>query len=106
MLACPHCRHEIRISELPHPEWFKNYRICPGCAGRFTVDGDTRIRQAACLVIASISLILTLQLYFDGDAWLIPAILSYVFLALIIYWGNKRVYFVPYKNDRNTLDDE
>jgi hypothetical protein len=106
MLTCPHCHHEIRIRELPHPEWFKNYRICTTCTGRFTVDGDTKIRQALFLVIAFISLFLTLYLYFDGNAWLTPAIVSYVFLALIIYWGNKRVYFVPYKTSRNTLDDE
>lgn len=105
MLTCPHCSHEIRIRELPHQGFFKNFRICPNCRGSFTVDTDTKYRQAICIFIAIISLVITVLLYFRGTDWLIPAILSYVILGLIIYWGNKHVSLVPYQNDQNTTND-
>ncbi len=98
MLTCPHCSHEIRIKELPHQGYFKSFRICPNCEGRFTVDTDTKYRQAICIFLAIVSLAITMLLYFDGTRWLVSAIFSYVILGLIVYWGNKRLYFVPYKN--------
>jgi len=105
MLTCPHCSHEIRVRELPYQGFFKSFRICPYCRGGFTVDTDTKYRQAICIFIAIISLIITMFLYFRGTEWLIPAIFSYVILGLIIYWGNKRMFFVPYQNDQNTTND-
>jgi hypothetical protein len=97
MPACPHCRREIRIAELPHPSWLENYRICPNCGGYFTVDNKTKRRQAVALGLAAISLVLTLLLYFQGIGWLFPALVSYLALAVLIYWGNKEVRFVPYE---------
>ena len=105
MLTCPHCNIEIRVRELRHPGLFKNYRICPNCQGRFTADTDTKYRQAICIFIAIISLVFTMLLYFGSTEWLIPAIFSYVILGLIICWGNKRIFFVPYKNDQDTTND-
>ena len=105
MPTCPHCSLEIRVRELRHQGLFKNFRICPNCGGRFTVDTDTKHRQAAFIVIAVISLALTLLLY-DRDAkWLIPALVSYVVLGLLIYWGNKRVFFVPCPKGQNSTHD-
>ncbi len=98
MLTCPHCSDEIRIRELPYQGFFKSFRICPNCGGSFTADIDTKYRQAFCIFIAIISLVITMLLYFEGTEWLIPAIFSYVVLGLIIFWGNKRIFFVPYKN--------
>lgn len=100
MKTCPHCQIEIRVRELPHPGLFSNFRVCPGCGGRFTVDTDTRIRQAICLPIALISLAFTILLYFRGTDWLAPSLASYVALGLLIYWGNRQLFFVPYKPDR------
>jgi hypothetical protein len=37
-------------------------------------------------------------LYFRGSHWLIPALASYIILGVLIYWGNKRVLLVPYKD--------
>ena len=76
---------------------FKNYRICPGCEGRFTVDKATKGRQAAFILVALVSLVLTILMHFRGNDWMIPALLSYVILTGLIYWGNKKVYLVPYK---------
>jgi hypothetical protein len=98
MQTCPHCRIEIRVRDLRHQGLFKDFRICPDCEGRFTVDRDTKFRQAAFLVIAVISLVFTLLLYDRGSQWLPPAIVSYVALGLLIYWGNKKVFFIPYPN--------
>ena len=105
MTTCPHCSLEIRLRELPHQGFFKSFRICPDCGGSFTVDTDTKYRQAVCLFIAIISLVVTMLLYFRGTEWLIPAVLSYVILGLIIYWGNKRMYLIPYQNDKITTND-
>ena len=96
MTTCPHCKHEICIRELRHPGLFENYRICPYCGGRFTVDRKTKRKQAIFIVIALISLGFTLLLYFQGETWLPPALVSYVVLGLLVYRANKKVFFVPY----------
>ena len=93
------------IRELPHPAWFKNYRVCPKCDGSFTVDSDTKIRQAIFIPIALFSLVFTLFLYFDSLTWLAPSIASYVALSLLIYWGDKKVFLVPYIGDRDSAND-
>ncbi len=97
MLACPHCSSDVVLSELPHPSVFANYRICPKCAGRFTVDSRTKRRQAVAIVIALVCLVLTILWYSRGSEWLIPALISYAVLATSIYRGNKRVRLVPYR---------
>jgi hypothetical protein len=96
---------EIRVREIRHQGLFKNFRICPNCLGSFTVDTKTKYRQAAFIVIAIISLAFTLLLYYRDSKWLIPALVSYVVLGLLIYWGNKKVFFVPYQKDQNSTDD-
>jgi uncharacterized paraquat-inducible protein A len=101
MLKCPHCNVDIRMPELKHPGLFKNFRICPKCSFRFTVDDDTKSRQMVAIIIMCISLLFTLLLYYRGNQWLTPALISYATLGAIIYWGNKKVKLVPYhpKND-------
>ncbi len=97
MLKCPHCAHSIVLNELPHPSLFANYRVCPSCQELFTIDKDTKYRQVFSLVVALVSLIFTLLLYFEGNEWLIQAIISYIILGLIVYRGNKQLYLVPYQ---------
>ena len=101
MPECPHCRKVIDGKYLRDTFSFKAYKDCPFCAHPFTVDVATKYRQAVGLVIALISLGLTL----GGVAWLVPAIISYIFLGLYIYWGNKRVVFVPYEKDQKPKKD-
>ena len=101
MPVCPHCKQVIEGKDLQKQISFKRYRTCPSCTQPFTVDVSTKYRQAIGLLIALISLALTLGLFYQGTDWLIPAIISYIILGLLIYWGNKRVVFVPYKKDRN-----
>jgi len=105
MQRCPHCRKEIVIRELPHPDLVQNYRICPHCGGSFTVDSDSKRRQAIFLIMTLISLVFTLLLYFDGTAWLIPAVISYIFWGAVLYWGNRKVYFVPYSKGQKSDSD-
>jgi len=99
MKSCPHCKTEIIIKELPHQGLFDSNRICPECCGSFTVDADTKQRQYYLIIIILISLIFTLFLYFDGNDWLVPAIISYIVFTALLYWGNKKLYYVPYKKD-------
>ena len=101
MLTCPHCGYEICIRKLPHQGLFKSHRICPKCEGSFTPDTDTKYRQVVLILILIISLVITLLLYFEGTRWLIAAIFSYAIFGIIFYWGNKRMYLVPYLNDRD-----
>ena len=105
MLTCPHCRHKICMRELPHPGFFANYRVCPYCEGSFTPDTDTKYRQALGILVAAISLVFTLLMYFGHMEWLVPAMFSYVILALIVYWGNKRMFLVPYENAESADKD-
>jgi uncharacterized protein (DUF983 family) len=104
VLTCPHCHHEICLRELPHQGFSKSFRICPDCGGSFTPDKDTKYRQAIFIVIAIICLVLTLFLYFDGTNWLVPSVTSYVIFALLLYWGNKRIFLVPYQGGRSGKD--
>ena len=104
MQRCPHCNIDICIRELKYQGFFKGFRICPNCKGCFTVDPKTQYRQAVFIIIAIISLVLTILLYFKGSKWLIPALVSYVILAILIYWGNKKVFFVPYDKDQNSTN--
>jgi hypothetical protein len=97
--ACPYCSIEIRIKELPYEGLFDNFRVCPGCGGRFTVDTYTKFIQAVFIAILFASLVLTVLLYYRGSGWLIAALASYVGLGLVVYWGNKNLYYVPYRKD-------
>ena len=93
--ACPHCEVPVDITQLRHQGMFKSYRECPNCQKHFEVDPNTKRRQAFFIVLALISLVLTLLLYFRGVIWLVPACVSYVLLAVLIYWANKKVFYVP-----------
>lgn len=105
MHRCPHCNSRVIVRELPHPGLFKNYRVCTQCGGSFTADPDTKYRQAIFIVILLVSLIFTLLLYYENNDWLIPALASYLALGLLIYWGNKKMYFVPYEKGRHKAGD-
>ena len=77
------------MRELPHQDYFQSFRVCPKCGGKFTVDTDTKIRQALFMIIALISLGFTVLLYFLGSAWTGAAVASYVALALSLLWGEQ-----------------
>lgn len=55
--------------------------------------------------MALVSLVFTVFLYFDGTAWLLPALVSYGVLGLLLYWGNRKVFFVPYRKDKTPSND-
>ena len=99
VLSCPHCNVDIVLRELPHPGLFANYRICPECSGAFTPDPDTKIRQGLFISVALLSLVFTVFLYSNGSDWLVPSLFSYTVLGLLIFWGNKKMYLVPYNPD-------
>jgi hypothetical protein len=105
MKNCPHCNIEIRVRELPHQGLFKSFRICPSCGESFTVDADTKFRQAALIIIAVISLAFTILLYFRGSEWMISALVSYVVLGILVYWGNRQLFFVPYEEGKKSTND-
>lgn len=99
MHTCPHCSVEIIIRELPHQGLFASFRVCPECNEKFTVDKKTKYRQALCIFLATISLVLTILLYFQGTQWLEASIISYVAVGILIYRGNKRLFYIPYEDD-------
>ncbi len=99
MSNCPHCKNEIDGKHLREQFSLKSYKICPSCEGLFTVDSSTKQRQALGVIIALISLLLTLGLFSMEEQLFIPAAISYVALGFYIYWANKLVLFVPYDKD-------
>ena len=60
------------------------------------MDVKTKYRQAILLLVAAVSMVFTILLYYRGSEWLIPALVSYAIFGLIFYWGNKAVFLVPY----------
>jgi len=105
MQTCPHCGIEIRLKEVPYQGMFDNFKVCPSCGGKFTVDPDTKYRQAIFIFITLVSLVFTILLYFNGLDWLIPSLVSYVFWGLLFYWGNRKLFLVPYGKDQNPNND-
>jgi hypothetical protein len=95
-LKCPGCDVEVSGKALALQPQFRRYRICPHCETRFTVDHATKRRQAVAIVLALVSLYLTVRLIMDGVDWLILACLSYGVLAAYIYFANPRIVAVPY----------
>jgi len=93
------------MRELRHPGFFKNFRVCPNCQGKFTPDTKTKYRQAIFIFIAIISLVITILLYIEGPQWMIPGIISYMILGLLIYRGNRHIFLVPYNINRDTSND-
>jgi len=93
------------MRELPHPGFFANFRVCPVCSESFTADPATKLRQTLLLVVALVSCAFTVFLYFGSSKWLIPALASYVVVGLLVYWGNKQMFLVPYKKDKRPIDD-
>ena len=98
MPACPHCRTAIDLRKIKHQGVLVPYRICPTCNQAFGVDSKTKRRQAAVIVLAVVSLVLTALVDVDVGKWVPYAVFSYLVLGAAIYYGNKRVYFV--KSDR------
>jgi hypothetical protein len=100
-LTCPHRGNAIVMRDLPHQELFSSQRPCPHRGGSFTVDRLTRRRRAVFIVIAVVSLLLTVLLYRDADRWLIPALISYAVLAILLHHGNRKVVPVPWSQNEN-----
>jgi len=97
MLTCPHCNQKVELRELPHPGLFASYKSCPHCAGNFTPDIHAKYRQVIFLFAGIISLVLTVLLYIDSRVWLVSVIISYIAMGVIVYWGNKHMFLVPYE---------
>ena len=94
MPACPHCCNPIDLRRIKHQGLLVSHRICPTCDQAFEVDPKTKRRQAGFIVLALISLVLTVLMYGDAKRWLPYAMPSYLLLGAAIYYGNKKVYFV------------
>jgi len=103
MLQCPQCNIDIKLAELKHPGLFKNFRVCPHCDSRFTVDDATKVRQMIAMGLLFIMLVLTLLLYYQSNQWLTPAIISNIVFGVYIYRSNKKVYLVPYRTEDNNI---
>ncbi len=101
MPRCPYCQVEISGRDLGRQAQFKPYRVCDRCGGQFTLDRATRRRQMIAIGVGLVSLLLTMAMYYLGNDWLLPAIISYVVLGAIIFWGNRLLYLVPYPENRS-----
>lgn len=93
------------LNALPYQGLLANFRVCPECGGTFTADPDTKIRQGLFIVVALLSLVFTVFLYFNSSGWLVPSLSSYLALGLLIYWGNIKMYLVPCSPDKVSSND-
>ena len=98
MLRCPHCERPVDLRALRHQGMFASHRICPTCGESFEVDPHTKRRQAAFMVLALISLVLTILMYVEFRQWAPFAIPSYVVLGVFVYFANKKVYLVKHES--------
>ena len=94
MPSCPHCNKSVDLRTIKHQGMLAPHRICPTCNHPFEVDPKTKRRQAAFIVLALLSLVLTALMYADVRKWLPFAVPSYLLLGALVYYGNRRVYFV------------
>lgn len=94
MPDCPHCHTPIDLRKVKHEGLFVSYRICPACHQAFEVDAKTKRLQVVTILLALISLVLTVLMYIDVEKWLPYAVPSYLLIGIIVYYGNKRVFFV------------
>lgn len=99
MPACPHCSASIDLRKIKHQGLLVSYRICPMCGQKFEVDPKTKRRQAVFIILALISLVLTILMHGNVSQWFPFAAFSYVLLIGTIYYGNKRVFFVKVERD-------
>jgi endogenous inhibitor of DNA gyrase (YacG/DUF329 family) len=100
MPKCPYCEIDIDGKQIRKRLSLKSYQNCPSCGKPFTIDKESKRRQKVAIPLALISLVLTLGLFSDNEAWIIPAFFSYIILGLYIYRANKRVEFVPYEDGK------
>jgi hypothetical protein len=98
MLTCPACNTEIDPREIVDRFSLKPYVTCPHCQIPITVDSATKRRQALAIVVAVVSLILTVGWCFMNKAWFVASIASYVVLVGWIAWSNPRVHYVIYRS--------
>ncbi len=94
MPACPYCNEPVDLRAIKHQGMFSAHRICPTCNQPFEVDPKTKQRQAVFIVLALLSLVLTILMYADVRKWVAYAISSYLALAVLIYYANGKVYLV------------
>jgi CXXC-20-CXXC protein len=104
MLECPHCGNPVELRELKHQGMLASYRVCPHCGEKFEVDRHTKRRQAVFIVLAMVSLIFTVLMYFNVHEWAAFAISTYVVLGALIYFANKKVYLVKYYRDESNSE--
>lgn len=96
MPKCPGCQTAIEGKDLRKQFGISPFRTCPYCKIRFTVDPQTKLRQLIALVLATASLALTVGWCFAGQPWLYPTVVSYITLALFIWWSNRLVEFIEH----------
>jgi hypothetical protein len=62
------------------------------------VDLKTKKRQLIATVIALTSLLMTIGMAFFDQYWRAATLTSYIVLVSYIWWGNRHVYLVTYRN--------
>jgi len=77
MLRCPHCDLAIELRQLRHRGWWRSDRVCPDCKGG----------------------VLTILATLGDERWWIATCASFVPLAWLIWYGNRRVRLVPFGRD-------
>ena len=96
---CPHCGYPITADELrdTNQPVMKNYRFCPHCKIRLTVDRKTKIRQIVLLILSIILLIIFFFPYHEAK---IAAAIGLILILLYVFYANKKLKFKEMENQQ------
>jgi CXXC-20-CXXC protein len=101
---CPHCGYPIKADELrdKNQPLMRNYRFCPHCTVRLTVDRKTRIRQIVLLILSSILLIIFFFPYYEAK---MIAAIGLILILIYLFYADKKLEFVEIENQRSEIEN-
>ena len=94
---CPHCGYLIKAGELRDEKQpiLKNYRLCPHCDTRLTVDRKTRLRQLFLVIIA-----VALLIIFFTPSYMAKIVsgIGLILMLVYVFWADKKIKFEEIDN--------
>jgi transposase-like protein len=95
-MNCPACGSDMRSRSLWSPLSLKPYRVCPDCNAKYTSDSKSKRRQVPIMVLALISLGLSIGVTLRRSDWLLPAFVSVIVLGVYVGYAVSKITYVRY----------
>jgi len=74
----------------------KPYRVCPDCHTKYTSDRKTKRRSIVIVILALVTLGLSIAVSVRGSEWLLPDVVSIVILWAYLGYTLSKVTYVLY----------